>query len=159
MGHGHKRKDAPDHRHDLACSVPGRVHDNIRDNVFAVVRRDAPAPVGQLREGRHAGKSADRRAEIASALRQSLGQLRRVDIAVVRVPKRALKVIESDERVLAMNLVRRKDFVVHRIGSRHGADVLELVHSLPRVSEPDRANDVVVDWIAYFVAQPAVELG
>ena len=37
--------------------------------------------------------------------------------------------------------------------------MLELVHSLPRVGEPDCSNDVVVDWIAHLVAEPAIEIG
>ena len=61
--------------------------------------------------------------------------------------------------MLGADLPGREHFVVHRIGSRHGADVLELVHSLPRVGEPDCANDVVVDWIAHLVPEPAVEIG
>ena len=38
MGHRHEGQGSPDHRHDLACPVSGRIHDNVRDDVFAVVR-------------------------------------------------------------------------------------------------------------------------
>jgi hypothetical protein len=105
------------------------------------------------------GEPANRGAEIARALRKRLGQLRRVDIAVVRVPKRASKVIQSDERMPDTDLFGREHFVFHLVRSRHGADVFELVHSLPRVRQPDRSNDVVVDRIAHLVAEPAVECG
>jgi hypothetical protein len=36
--------------------------------------------------------------------------------------------------------------------------MLELVHALSGVGEPDCSYDVVVHWVADFVAKPAVEL-
>ena len=56
--------------------------------------------------------------------------------------------------MLGADLPGREHLVFHCVGSRDGANVLELVHSLPRVGEPDRSNDVVVDWIAHLVAEP-----
>ena len=103
----------------LAAQQTEKTQKNVRDGVFTVVCRYAPAPVQQLRERLNLGEAADRGAEIAGAPRKGLSQLRRVNIAVVRVPKGARKVIENHERVLGADLLGREHFVFHCVGSRH----------------------------------------
>jgi hypothetical protein len=61
------------------------------------------------RARRHRAEALDPRAHLAGALGQRLGQLRRVDVAIIGVVKRAGQVMRFEEGIARLDLVRAKD--------------------------------------------------
>ena len=96
---------APHHGHHFTGAKACGVDDDLgRD--FTFVSGDQPFAIGLLRQRGHAGMAANGAAQKPRFAGQGLCQLRGVDIAIERVPQRALQVVGFNERV-AVFQVRR----------------------------------------------------
>ena len=69
-------------------------------------------------------------AEVAGALGQRLGQLRRVDVAVVRIVERALQIVRLDEGIARLDVVGADDVDRHALVAAHALGALEFLHAL-----------------------------
>ena len=96
--HHNGRQMPPHHGHDLTGSEACGVHNDFGGD-FALVRGHQPFAIGLLRQSRHAGVAANRAAQQPRFPRQGLCQLRGVNIAIQRIPQRALQVVGFDQRV------------------------------------------------------------
>ena len=157
MAHHHHRHVAAEHRADLASAIAGGV-DHIFAADFALRRRHDPF-AALAADGGDRAEPHDRRAEVAGALGKRLRQLRRIDIAVVRIVERTFEVVCLDERVARPDLVGADHVDVHALIAAHSLDALELAHALLRVGKAERAGDVVIHGIVDGFRQPAIELG
>ena len=160
--HRHDRQVAAEERHDLAGAVAGGVdHDLALGAGLGVrgARGDDPSAVGALLETDHALGAADARAHRAGAARHRLRHLRGVDVAIERVPQRALEVVGAQQRVALEEPGGREDLVLHAVGARHGRDVVELGHPFAAVREAHRAGDVVRDGELGVGGELAEEVG
>ena len=88
----------PHHGHDLTGAKARGVHNDFGGD-FALVRGHQPLAIGLLRQSRHARVAANRATQQPRFPRQGLGQLRGVNIAIQRIPQRALQIVGFDQRV------------------------------------------------------------
>ena len=86
------------HGHNLTGAEARRVNNDFGGDL-ALVRGHQPFAVGLLRQGGHAGVAANRAAQQPRLACQSLRQLRGINIAVQRIPQRALQIVGFDQRV------------------------------------------------------------
>ena len=112
--HRDDRQVPADQRHDLARPVAGGVDHDLGADRLALVGADQPLAGAAAGEAGDAGEALDPAAGLAGEARIGLGQLRRVDVAVERVPERALEVVRLQERVELARLGRG------RAGRRRG---------------------------------------
>ena len=155
--HGHHRNVPPDHAADFIGVVPGRVdHDLGMD--AALVRHHIPGAVGPLGKPRHLGKARHLRTFVARALGESLGELRRIDVAVFRIPGTAQEIVRLQPGIVfALQLLCGQHLHIHAGGIGHGRDMLELLHAFLRMRQAHGARHVPVDGIADLVAKPVIE--
>ena len=152
------RQVLPDHRGDLAAAVARRV-----DDVFGLDHAagglEPPAAVGQLPDAEHAGVPVNRGATLARPLGERLRQLRRIDVAVARIPQRGTDAVELEKRMARADLRRRQQLEFDPLGARLRDHVPELVHPLGAVRQAQAAGLVIVDLVADFLRQPCVQRG
>src|SRR6185312_5643028 len=144
--HHHHRHGAAEHFADFRRTVAGGVDDDFAAD-FAFRGFHHPFAVFAA----HAGNGAeadDLCTQVTRALGQRLRQLRGVDVAVVRIVKRALKVVGFDERIAPLDLVCTNDFDIHALIATHALGALEFAHALLGVPKPQRTGDVVVHRVA-----------
>ena len=96
---------------------------------------------------------------LAGGARERLGQLARVDVAVGRIPQRALQPVVLDRRVTPLHLLGRHQLVLETERVRHRSHVAELLQPSARLREADRAGPVVGDRVVGVGGEPGVELG
>ena len=154
--HRRHRDGAAEHRPDLARPVAGRVHHVLAAHLPLRCRdHPLPAPPGNPR---HRAEADDPRPEVARALREGLGELGRIDVAVVWVVEGAGEVVGLEEGIPVPQLLDRTDPHVHALVAAHPHHPLELLHALVGVAEPDRPGDVVVHGVVDFFGEAPVEL-
>ena len=142
MAHHHHRKLAAEHLGHLAGVIAGGVHHLLATHL-ALRRHDHPF-VALAADRGHRAEALDPGPHLAGAFRQSLRQLRRVDVAVIGVMQGPRQVVGRDKGIDALDLVGGQDVQVHPLIAPHADDLLELHQPFPRVPQPDRAGDVVV---------------
>ena len=147
-----------DHRRHLAATVARGV-DHLRCLDHALVGGDAPLAGGCALDGRDPGLAVDGRTRIARALGERLRELCGVDVAVVRVVEPRLDVVGGDERVPLADLGGREHLELDALRARLRHHMLELVHPVGGVREPDAARDVVVHVVADTRTELRIELG
>ncbi|EEA93515.1 hypothetical protein PJE062_3916 [Pseudovibrio sp. JE062] len=118
------------------------------DNPFAAL----PAHARGRRKAQDAGT------QIAGALGKGLCHLRRVDIAVQRIPKPAFQIMRFHEGEVLLQLVRRAHVhgQAHVLG--HGSHVFKLHHPFMAVRQPDGPSHMIVDGVVDLFRQPAIQL-
>ena len=104
--HGDDRQVPAEQRHDLAGPVAGGVDHDLGADRLALVGADQPLAGAAAGEAGDPGEAVDPAAGLAGEPRIGLGQLRRVDVAVHRVPERTLEVVRLQERVELARLRR-----------------------------------------------------
>ena len=97
--------------------------------------------------------------QITRTLGQCLGQLRRINIAIIGIIKRALQIMGFNERIAVFDLVHRKDIKVHSLIAAHAFGAFKFLHPLFGMGQPDRAGDMIIHRIIHRCAKPAVQLG
>ena len=157
MAHHHHGHVATEPLAHLAGVIAGGVDDILAGDV-ALGRRDDPFITRASCPGCGA-EANDPRPEVARALGKRLGQLRRVDVAVIGVVECACEFVGLDERIAIADLARRQDVEIHALVAAHADDALELLQALGRVPQPDRTGDVVIHRIVHRLGKPAIELG
>ena len=143
MFHGHDRVMHPHHGADFVHPIAAGVDDNLRVD-FAPGRGDDPAVVGQLAQRGDGGLAMDFGPGKARAAGQRLAQLRRVDVAIQRVPEPADKGVGGNQRVAAGAFGGVDDLEMHPHATRHRRKVAIAIHLCLRVGQPDAAVGVVV---------------
>ena len=101
----------------------------------------------------HRAKANDLCAQLAGALRQRLGKLCRIDVAVIRIVKRPGEIVGLQERVARFDLIRPDDIDRHALVAAHALGALEFAHTLLAMGQPHRTGDVVIDRIVDFAPQ------
>ena len=96
--HGDDRQRLADHGHDLAGPVAGGVDQDLAVD-FSPVGDHPPGPARARLEAGHAGEAADLAALVARPAGECLGQLARIDVAVIGIEQRALEVVELEEGI------------------------------------------------------------
>ena len=155
--HRHRGHLAAEEPADLAGAVAGGVDDVLTAD-RALAGLDHPFAALAAHPGDRA-EADDGLAEVAGALGQRLGELGRVDVAVMGVVEAAGEVVGLEEGITRLQIVRRADLDLHALVAAHALDALELLHARAGMGEADRAGDMVVDRVVHRLRQPAVELG
>ena len=164
MGLGHDvlvldrddRDVEPDHGAGLAGEVAGGRH-NVLAGDRALVGLDDPA-ISLARDPGHARVPIDRGAELARALRHRLGQVGRLDIAVVGMLDGAQDPVRFAKRPDLLQLLGGEQPDVHtdRVGDALVGEIL--VEAVPRAGEPDVRDPPEADILAGLGLELAVEL-
>ena len=148
VGQRDDRQVLADHRGHFAAAVARRVDDRLRLD-HALRRVHTPFARGSAFDRGDPRVAMNLRAGVARALGQRLRQLRRVDVAVVRI-------VQSGENVVG----RRRTDGARRtsrglsicefdaLRTRLRDDVPEFVDAVARVREPHAARHVIVDVVA-----------
>ena len=110
-----------------------------------------------MRQRRDAGVAADGAAQKPRFARQGLRELRGVDIAIERVPQRALQVVGFNQRVAVFQVRGREDFVFQAIGLGHAFDMVKLVHAIAPMGQAHRTGQVVINGVFSRRGQLAVQ--
>ena len=97
--------------------------------------------------------------QITRAFGQRLGQLRRINIAIIGIIKRAVKIMGFNKRIAVFDLVHREDIKVHSLRAAHAFGAFKFLHPLFGMGQPDRAGDMIIHRIIHRRAKPAVQLG
>ena len=97
--------------------------------------------------------------QIARALGQRLGQLRRINIAIIGIIKRAVKIMGFDERIAVFNLIHCQYVQIHPLRTPHAFGAFKFLHPLFGMRQPDRAGDMIIHRIIHRLAKPAIQLG
>ena len=157
MRHRHHGQVGTHHGGHLGATVARGVDDLFADDL-ALVRDDAPVAARGALDGGHARIAVDFGARIARALGKRVRELRRVDVAVVRIPQPRDDVVRLDEGVAGADLVRGEQLELDSLGVRLRDDMAELVEAVARVREADAAGDVDVDVVPDLRAQLGIQL-
>ena len=96
--HHNRRQMPPHHGHHLTGTEARGIHNDFGGDL-ALVRGHQPFAIGLLRQGGYPGVAADRATQQPRFPRQGLGQLRGINVAIQRIPQRALQVVGFDQRV------------------------------------------------------------
>ena len=156
VGHRHARDIPPVEAADLGRTVACRVDDRLaRDRAG---RRLDPPFAG--RRSSHSGDAAvtdDPGSLVPRALRQRLGELRGIDVAIERIPLSALEPLRLNERVAALDIGGRQHLKFDALVAGHAGHVAELVHALSALGEADGAGDVIVDRIVDCRTEAGIE--
>ena len=137
---------APDHGHHFSGAKACGIDDDLGGD-FAFVCGDQPFAIGLLRQRSDAGVAAYGAAQKPCFARQGLRQLRGVDIAIERVPQRALQVVGFNQRVAVFEVRGRENFVFQAIGLGHAFDMVELVHAIASMGQAHRTGQVVINGV------------
>ena len=156
MAHHHHRHVAAEPFADLARIVAGGIDHDLAADVALWGLDDPLVPLAP-----HAGGGAealDPRAQRPRALGQGLGELRRIDVAVIGVVQSPAEVVSFQEGVARAHLIRPQDVQVHALIATHARDALKLAQPLGAVPQPDRAGDMVVHRVVDGVAKAPIKL-
>ena len=148
---------APEHGADLVRAIAGGV-DHIFTADLALRRRQHPFAILAAHTGDRA-EADDLGTHVAPALGQGLGQLRRVDIAVQRVPLAAIQGVCLEEGIDLLHLGRRHFLKLDAHLPAHALDMAELFHALAGMRQPDGPGDMIVHRIVDLRAKLAVQAG
>jgi hypothetical protein len=121
------------------CPIAGGVDDDFRHHRPAR-RLDAPLAPTRSADAGHLAGSGDPRSEIARALGKGLRQLRRIDVAVERVPLPAFEVVQLDEGIARLDVGGTEHLEVDPLVPRHLGHVPELVHALAVLGKSKRCH-------------------
>jgi hypothetical protein len=147
--HADDREVAAEQGHDLTGPIPGSVDDDLAvDLVLGGIRgarRHRPAVVGMLAQADDALEAPHLSTAGAGGAGHRLRDLRRIDVAVERVPQGPDELVSAYQRVVVDELGGCQHVVVHPVGACHRRDVVELGETLGGVGEAHRAGDVVAD--------------
>ena len=97
------------------------------------------------------------RTHLTRTLGQRLCQLRRIDVTIIRIPKRAFKVVGFDEGIGILDVGQRHHLQLHPLIQTHGFGALELHHALARVGKADRSGHVIVHRIVHLFGETGIE--
>ncbi len=138
-------------------TVAAGIHDDIGVDC-AFVGLDGPGVIGLLGQGGNVGLPVNFGSGLAGVKGQGLTQLRRVDIAVLAIPKTAQQVIGGNERVTACAFLGVDDLVGDAHTARHGGEMPIALHLRLGIGQPDATIAVVIAHrIFWIVAQFLVE--
>ena len=157
MAHHHHRHGAAEHRAHLARIVTRRVYHLFAAHL-ALGCHDNPFIAFAPHTG-HGAEAFDARAHLPRALGQGLGQLRGVDIAIVGIVERALKVMGFKEGIAPAHLVGAQQIQIHALVTAHADDAGEFLHSFAAMAQAQRSGDMVVHRVIDLGAQTAIEIG
>ena len=156
MAHHHHRQVAAKHLGHLPRIISGRIHHDLAADL-ALGRLHHPF-IAFPPHPRRRAEPLDPRPHLARPLGQRLRQLRRVDIAIVRVIQRPGQIMRLDERVARPDLVGRQDIKVHPLIPPHPHHALELLQPLLAVPQPHRPGHMVIHRVIHGLAQTAIQL-
>ena len=161
MAHCHHRHFATTERNEPAahflCPITCRINHVLAANL-AFFRADDPFVVFAFDTSRRT-KADDFCACITRALGIGLSQLRRIDVAVVRIVQATFKIMRLKKRVAIFQIANRTHVDVHALISAHALDALEFLHPFERMCQAYRTGHVVVHRVVNRLRQSAVEFG
>ena len=132
--------------------------DDVLAHHVALVRRHPPLPGPSALDARHAGLPLNRRALGAGAAGERLGQVRGLDVAVLRVADRAHQTFRGGERPDFPHLLGGQKLHLHADGAGDAGVLPVLVHAVRRHRQADVADVAPAHVLARFLLQGAVEL-
>ena len=145
MRHHHHRHIAAKPFADLPRVISGSVHHILAaDIAFMGVNNPIFAFAGDTR-GR--AKPFDLCAQSPRAFGKRLGQLCRINIAIVGIVKRAHKIMGFQKRIIVFDLISGQDFQIHPLGAPHPDHALKFLQPFGRMRQPDGPGDVIVHRI------------
>src|SRR5262249_38798403 len=144
------------HRCDLTAPVT-RCVDDVLGVDRAGRRLDAPAARGELADTGDTGVTVDGGAPIPRPLGERLRQLRRVEIAIARIPQSESDVIELEKGMPLPDLRRGEQLEFCFLCTRLRENVPELIHPVGAVRESDAAGHVIVDVVMSLLRESRVE--
>ena len=156
MRHAHHRHEPAEHCADLLRSI-ARSIDDIFAADFALRRLDDPfAAVASHACGR--AEADDLRAQVARALCQRLGQLRRIDIAVIGIVQAAGQIVRFEEGITLLQVGDGDHRDIEALVPAHADNPFELHHPVARMGKAQRPGDMIVHRIVDPLTQVAIQL-
>ncbi len=137
----------PDHGAGAAREIAGRRDDVLAQDV-ATVGLDEPLAGRRALDGRHARLAVDLGAAAARAFREGLRQIRRLDVAVARMPDGADHAIRLAERPELLDLCGRQHLDVDANGLGDALVGHELVEAVAGAGEADVRDLLEADRLA-----------
>ena len=110
-------------------------------------------------DAEHAGVPVNCGATLTRALGECLRQLRRIDVAVARIPESGTYAVELEKRMARPDFRRRQQLELDPLRARLRDHVPELVHPVGGVRQAQAAGLVIVDLVADFLREPGVQRG
>ena len=117
------------------------------DDPFAVFTADTCGGAEAFDAGPH----------VAGPFGERLGQLSRVDIAIVGIPESPGQVVRFDEGVAVLDVADRHHFQLHPLIAAHGAGAFKLHHPFLGMTKADGAGDVVIHRVIDLIRQTRVK--
>ena len=153
--HAHHRHEPAEHCADLLRTVARSIDDKFATD-FALRRLDDPV-AALAPDARGRAEADDLRAQVARTLRQCLGQLRRIDVAVIRIVKAAGQIVGLQKRIAVLQTGHGDHRDIQALVLAHADNPFELHHPVARMGKAQRAGDVVVHRIVDPLAQVAIK--
>ena len=154
--HGDDRHLAAEHGADLSGAISGGIHHVLAADVSL---RGLHHPFTVAPHPGDRAEPHDDGAEVPCALGEGLGQLGRIDVAVVRVIETAGEIVGLEIGIEFLQLVVRAGPDIHALVAAHADHPLELQHAVLRVRQADRSRHVIVHRVIDRLGEAAVELG
>ena len=146
------------HRADLVAAIAACVHDDLGADV-ALFGVHGPTVVLMLSEPRHRRMAIDLRPGIPRASRQCLTQLRRVNIAIQRVPEAANQIVRRDQRMPPRAFCGIDHLEMHIHPARHRGEMAIALHLRLGIGQPDATIAMmIIDRIVGILCQFLVEV-
>ena len=155
MAHHHHRQVAPEPFRHFARVIARRVHHHVAAN-FPLRRRhnplipNPPHPQGWT-------KPLNPPPQRPRALGQRLGQLRRINVAVIRVVQCPRQVMGFQKRIAPLDLARGEDLQIHPLMPPHAHNPLKFLQTFPRMPQPHRPRHMVIHRIVNLGPKPAIK--
>jgi hypothetical protein len=153
---GNHRDVEPDHRAGLAGEVAGGAHHVLAGDV-AFVGPDQPLAGRLLLDPDHARLTVDFGAAGARAPGQRLGQIGRLDVAVLGMTDRADEPLDVAERPDLLHLLRRQELDLDPYGRGDAGILVILVHPVAVHGETDVGHFGEADALSGLLFQRLVE--
>ncbi len=153
----HDRDIEPHHLAGLARIVAGRGNDVVAGDV-ALLRLHDPGTGCCLFDRQHGRVAVDRRAAGTRAPGQRLGQVGRLDVAVVRMEDAADEAVDVAERPEFGNVLGRQEADVDADGLRGRSILIVLVHAVVVHRQAQVADLAEADRLAGFLLELLVQL-
>ena len=157
MAHHHHRQITAKHFAHFARIVTRRIDHDIAGDL-ALWRGKNPF-FAHTFCARHGAKPLDMRAQIARALGQGLGQLRRINIAVIGIIERAQQIMRFHKGINRLDFIRLQQAQIHALIAAHAHHAGKFGHALGRMGQPHGTCDIVIHRVIHRLAKAAVQLG
>ena len=93
---------------------------------------------------------------LTGAFSQRLCQLRRINIAIIWIPKTPGEIVRFHKRISICHVRHRHHFDAQALIAAHCAGALKFLHAIFIMRQTDRPRYMVIHWIIHFIRQACI---